>query len=70
VIGGLIVSTVLSLLFVPAVFALLDDVGRLSWRPVSRFVGEIDEPQEAGPGLILTAPGFSEPGEEPRIAAE
>ena len=35
VIGGLIVSTVLSLLFVPAVFTLLDDVGRLSWRLVS-----------------------------------
>ncbi len=45
VIGGLIVSTVLSLVFVPAVFTLLDDIGRLVWRLVGRFVGETDEPQ-------------------------
>ena len=32
VIGGLVVSTLLSLVFVPAVFTVLDDIGRLSWR--------------------------------------
>ena len=32
VIGGLIASTFLSLLFVPAFFTIMDDVGRLSWR--------------------------------------
>jgi multidrug efflux pump subunit AcrB len=32
VIGGLIVSTLLSLVFVPAFMALMDDVGRLIWR--------------------------------------
>jgi multidrug efflux pump subunit AcrB len=32
VIGGLVFSTVLSLIFVPAMFMLMDDVGRLSWR--------------------------------------
>ncbi|MDE3176463.1 MAG: efflux RND transporter permease subunit, partial [Pseudomonadota bacterium] len=32
VIGGLIVSTVLSLVFVPAVFTVLDDLGRVTWR--------------------------------------
>src|SRR5262249_37575192 len=32
VIGGLISSTVLSLVFVPAVFAVMDDIGRLAWR--------------------------------------
>jgi hydrophobe/amphiphile efflux-1 (HAE1) family protein len=32
VIGGLIFSTLLSLIFVPAMFLLMDDVGRLSWR--------------------------------------
>ncbi len=32
VIGGLIFSTVLSLIFVPAMFLMMDDVGRLSWR--------------------------------------
>ncbi len=31
VIGGLIVSTVLSLVFVPAVFTVLDDLGRGMW---------------------------------------
>jgi hypothetical protein len=44
VIGGLISSTVLSLLFVPAVFALMDDIVRLIWRIFGRHVGEVDEP--------------------------
>ena len=43
VIGGLIMSTMLSLVFVPAVFTVLDDVGRFAWRRFSRFVGEADE---------------------------
>ncbi|MBI5131695.1 MAG: efflux RND transporter permease subunit, partial [Rhodopseudomonas palustris] len=32
VIGGLIFSTVLSLIFVPAMFMMMDDVGRFIWR--------------------------------------
>jgi len=32
VIGGLIFSTLLSLIFVPAMFLLMDDIGKLSWR--------------------------------------
>jgi hydrophobe/amphiphile efflux-1 (HAE1) family protein len=32
VIGGLIFSTLLSLIFVPAMFLMMDDLGRLSWR--------------------------------------
>jgi multidrug efflux pump subunit AcrB len=48
VIGGLIVSTFLSLLFVPAFFALMDDVGRLTWRLFGRFVGPAVE--SAAPG--------------------
>jgi hydrophobe/amphiphile efflux-1 (HAE1) family protein len=43
VIGGLIVSTVLSLVFVPAVFTVLDDAGRLLWRAFGRFVGKGEE---------------------------
>jgi multidrug efflux pump subunit AcrB len=43
VIGGLLMSTMLSLIFVPAVFTVLDDVGRLTWRILSRFVGQSDE---------------------------
>ena len=47
VIGGLIVSTVLSLVFVPAVFTVLDDAGLLLVRLLGRFVGERDEPVPA-----------------------
>ncbi|MCH9766078.1 MAG: efflux RND transporter permease subunit [Alphaproteobacteria bacterium] len=46
VIGGLISSTVLSLVFVPAVFALLDDVSGAVWKFFSRFVGPTDEPED------------------------
>ncbi|MBV8473791.1 MAG: efflux RND transporter permease subunit, partial [Hyphomicrobiales bacterium] len=45
VMGGLIVSTLLSLVFVPAAFTLLDDFGCVTWRLVSRFLGAADEPQ-------------------------
>jgi hydrophobe/amphiphile efflux-1 (HAE1) family protein len=47
VIGGLISSTLLSLVFVPAVFAVMDDVGRVVWRLFSRFIGAVDEPHMA-----------------------
>jgi hypothetical protein len=43
VIGGLLSSTLLSLVFVPAVFAVMDDIGRLAWRVFSRFVGPAEE---------------------------
>ncbi len=44
VIGGLLVSTVLSLLFVPAFFVIMDDLGRLLSRVFGRFIGGADEP--------------------------
>ena len=44
VIGGLISSTVLSLVFVPAVFVVMDEIGGTIWRIFGRFVGKIDEP--------------------------
>ncbi|MDP2357930.1 MAG: efflux RND transporter permease subunit [Beijerinckiaceae bacterium] len=50
VIGGLIASTILSLIFVPAMFTVMDDLGRLIWRGFSRFVGpRDDEPVVAQP---------------------
>ena len=56
VIGGLIMSTMLSLVFVPAVFTVLDDLGSFTWRLFSRFVGDTEErrrrndaPARAGP---------------------
>ena len=45
--GGLIASTLLSLVFVPAAFTLADDAGRLAWRLFGRFVGATDEPAHA-----------------------
>ena len=47
VIGGLISSTVLTLVFVPAVFVLMDDIGNWVWRWFSGFVGPRDEPTPA-----------------------
>ena len=46
VIGGLVSSTVLSLVFVPAVFAVMDDLSRLVWWVFGRFVGPSDEAPE------------------------
>jgi multidrug efflux pump subunit AcrB len=69
VIGGLIVSTLLSLVFVPAVFLVMDDVGRgLKWL-FGRFIGAVDEPpdheqaQAQGPLLAAAKPPV-------RLAAE
>jgi hypothetical protein len=47
VIGGLVVSTALSLIFVPAVFTLLDDLGRLVWRLFSRLLNAREEDEDA-----------------------
>jgi multidrug efflux pump subunit AcrB len=47
VIGGLIVATLLSLLFVPALFTILEDFGAFCWRLFSRFIGEVDEAEPA-----------------------
>ena len=43
VMGGLIVSTLLSLIFVPAAFTLMDDLGRFAWWGFGRFVGKTDD---------------------------
>jgi hypothetical protein len=38
VIGGLVFSTILSLVFVPAMFMVMDDFGSLIWRFAKRAV--------------------------------
>lgn len=46
VIGGLLFSTILSLVFVPAMFMVMDDIGALIWRFARRLItshGESDE---------------------------
>jgi multidrug efflux pump subunit AcrB len=59
VIGGLIFSTVLSLVFVPAMFMLMDDVGRVSWHFGKKLLassGDAEHPAEhkAPPGAVHT----------------
>ncbi len=59
VIGGLIFSTVLSLVFVPAMFMLMDDVGRFSWHFGRKLLASSAESEhvaepKAPPGAIHT----------------
>ena len=52
VIGGLLVSTLLSLIFVPAFFVVMDDLNRLIWRVFGRFVGaDREQAPHAIPGI-------------------
>jgi predicted RND superfamily exporter protein len=55
VIGGLLFSTILSLVFVPAMFMVMDDLGSLIWRLAKRTVvhsadAEHDSHHVAPPG--------------------
>ncbi|GLK68578.1 efflux RND transporter permease subunit [Hansschlegelia plantiphila] len=51
VIGGLIASTVLSLVFVPAVFTIMDDLHRFFGWAFGRFVGPRDDAEEPQPAV-------------------
>jgi hydrophobe/amphiphile efflux-1 (HAE1) family protein len=71
VIGGLLVSTVLSLVFVPSFYTVMDDVSRFFSWVFGRFVGPVDEPdQPAAHGH--GQPPAAEPHAPPplRVAAE
>jgi hypothetical protein len=48
VIGGLIFSTLLSLIFVPAMFLMMDDLGRLSWRYGKKLLTSTEETAHDG----------------------
>jgi multidrug efflux pump subunit AcrB len=73
VIGGLIVSTLLSLVFVPSFYAVMDDVSRLVHRLLGRFLGKREDESQWQP---MTASVFDEtpvsPPERkrPKLAAE
>jgi multidrug efflux pump subunit AcrB len=64
VIGGLLFSTVLSLVFVPAMFMMMDDLGELSWRFGKKLLassGETEHPvgdhgadHKPPPGIVHT----------------
>jgi multidrug efflux pump subunit AcrB len=49
VIGGLTVSTLLSLVFVPAFMAMMDDIGRLIWRYGKRLISPGQETKPVTP---------------------
>lgn len=54
VIGGLVFSTVLSLIFVPAMFMMMDDLGQLSWRYGKRLLAshsETEHPTDGPPAI-------------------
>ena len=69
VIGGLIMSTLLSLVFVPAAFTVLDDAGRLSWRLFSRLFGQPH--QEPAPERPQPAPPpKAHPAKDAAVPAE
>ena len=73
-IGGLLLATLLSLLFVPAVFTLMDDLGMLFRRVLGRLVGGSRKPpqhhvQESG-GAPVAASSPKDAGEEQRAFAE
>ena len=70
VIGGLIMSTLLSLVFVPAVFTVMDDLGRLSWRLFSGLIGagEDEEPEIERPRPLTPHP--ARPGKDVPVPAE
>ena len=70
VIGGLIVSTGLSLIFVPAIFVLVDDLSRLFVRVFGRFIGAVDEPTEGEFALPQTSSANDSRPSPSRIAAE
>jgi hydrophobe/amphiphile efflux-1 (HAE1) family protein len=68
VIGGLLVSTLLSLVFVPSFFTVMDDFGWLMQRIFGRFIGPADEEDEAADDHGSAQPP-SKPGSR-SVAAE
>ena len=50
VIGGLVFSTILSLVFVPAMFMMMDDFGALIWRFGRKLIVSSAESEPAGHG--------------------
>jgi multidrug efflux pump subunit AcrB len=55
VIGGILVSTVLSLVVVPSFFLIMDDLSRLLGWIFGRFIGKKDEEPEAPDNMELAA---------------
>jgi AcrB/AcrD/AcrF family len=69
VIGGLIFSTVLSLVFVPAMFMVMDDFGSLMWRLGKRLVVTHHDADHTPDGAHDASSHAPSPG-KPAAAAE
>jgi len=76
VIGGLLVSTVLSLVFVPSFYVVMDDLGRLTGWVFGRFLGKAEDEsqweairEEETPGEA-SAKAMAGKLPPPRLAAE
>jgi hypothetical protein len=67
VIGGLLFSTLLSLIFVPAMFMMMDDVGRVSWKLGKRLLTS-DSDDDAGAPPATTS--RAEPPPTAAVAAK
>ena len=68
VIGGLAVSTVLSLVFVPSFYSIMDSVGAIVGRFFARFVGPKEEDEPGHDHGVSAA--LSEPKPRLKLAAE
>ena len=64
VIGGLIVSTFLSLIFVPSFYVVMDDLARLFSWIFSRFIGSKDEAEIVDPAMAAVDAKVEQVGEE------
>jgi multidrug efflux pump subunit AcrB len=74
VIGGLVFSTILSLVFVPAMFMMMDDLGALIWRFGKKLIvshgdeepsaGHHGEPPAKGPSAMPPPPSVVSPAAE------
>jgi predicted RND superfamily exporter protein len=67
VIGGLVFSTILSLVFVPAMFMMMDDIGALIWRFGRKLLassGENEHPAEDRSGRKAPPANLRSPAAE------
>jgi multidrug efflux pump subunit AcrB len=73
VIGGLLFSTVLSLVFVPAMFLMMDDVGNFFWRVGKKIIVSSPDMDDAPPSAHSGPPPQADapkpPAEAPPAAA-
>jgi hypothetical protein len=65
VIGGLLFSTVLSLVFVPAMFMVMDDIGSLSWRFGKKFIVSSADAEHGGDHHAAPPGGQTQPPAPP-----